>query len=288
MHSIPHRIGPMKEVCGFCGALYYAEEKMNGIHPYTRCCGGGKMANFPLPWKTFPKLLQDLYTGAHPHSKSFRNHIRAYNNLMAFGSIQSSLWEGAQKGGPFVYRVSGAMYRRVASTDFVGKLGNGQKCFGQLYFIDTCEATNHRSTGVGSYGLQIDLMSDLDVMLREINAIARSYKQMREVCDHLQKKKKGTLPVQDVHMVFETDGIPNPGLYKNNLYAKPTCTEIAAIIVGGGNFEKHAITVQTNGDKLEYINPLNGMGDAFCYPMLFPGTQYFFLYTICIYIYIYI
>jgi hypothetical protein len=115
-----------------------------------------------------------------------------------------------------VHRVSGAMYRRVATNDYVGKLGEGQKCFGQLYFIDICDATNHRSTGVGSYGLKIDLMSDLDVMLRKRNAKARSYKQMHEVCDHLQKKKKGTLPVQDVQMVFETNGIPNPGLYKKN------------------------------------------------------------------------
>ncbi len=92
-----------------------------------------------------------------------------------------------------------------------------------------------------------------------------------------------TLPVQDVHMVVETVGIPNPGLYKNNLYTKPTCTEIAAIIVGGGNFEKHAITVQTNGDKLEYINPLNGMGDAFCYPMLFPGTFFCIQYILSLY-----
>jgi hypothetical protein len=123
-------------------------------------------------------------------------------------------------------------------------------------------------------------MSDLDVILRKGNAIARSYKQMREVCDHLEKKKRGTLPVQDVQMVFETDGIPNPGLC---LYTKPTCTEIAAIIVGGGDFQKDAITIQTICDKLEYINPLNGMGDAFCYPMLFPGTQYFFVYSIYIY-----
>jgi hypothetical protein len=210
------------------------------------------------------------------HSKTFIAHARQYNNMLAFGSVQSTLWENAHKGGPFVYRICGQIYRYVISVE---NTTSTELRYGQLYYINTEDALRRRDesskTGGGKFGTyesKIQLFFILDKLIRAENDIAKGYKQMRDICDVEGKKEMGKLPVQDVNLVFETDNLP-PRPYAKSLYAKATATEIAAIIVGQGDFTKHSIIIKRQSDHLQCIDGINCRGDAFCYPLLFPRGE---------------
>ncbi|GBO39651.1 hypothetical protein AVEN_11049-1 [Araneus ventricosus] len=69
----------MSEHCGFCGAVYWKEEK-NAAHKYTKCCHDGKVQ---LP--AFPdalELLKALLTENSPDAKNYRQRIREYNSAL--------------------------------------------------------------------------------------------------------------------------------------------------------------------------------------------------------------
>ncbi|GBO43214.1 hypothetical protein AVEN_256993-1 [Araneus ventricosus] len=54
-----HNCGTMSEQCGFCGAVYWKEEK-NTAHKYTKCCHNGKVQLPAFP--DAPELLKALLT----------------------------------------------------------------------------------------------------------------------------------------------------------------------------------------------------------------------------------
>jgi hypothetical protein len=109
---------------------------------------------------------------------------------------------------------------------------------------------------------------ELDTILRRINTIAQSFKMMKDICNFGKGRTSKKLLVYDVRMVFEQDGSP-----KKKLYTKPTCTEVAAVVVGDANFEKHAIEVEQKSDDLSFITQINALADAFCYPLFFPRGE---------------
>ncbi|GBM19765.1 hypothetical protein AVEN_59445-1 [Araneus ventricosus] len=57
-----HNCGTMSEQCGFCGAVYWKEEK-NTAHKYTKCCHDGKVQLPAFP--DAPELLKVLLTEIH-------------------------------------------------------------------------------------------------------------------------------------------------------------------------------------------------------------------------------
>ncbi|GBL84543.1 hypothetical protein AVEN_117273-1 [Araneus ventricosus] len=64
-----HNCGTMSEQCGFCGAVYWKEEK-NTAHKYTKCCHDGKVQLPTFP--DAPELLKSLLTENSPDSKNYR------------------------------------------------------------------------------------------------------------------------------------------------------------------------------------------------------------------------
>lgn len=72
-----HNCGTMSEVCVFCGALYWKEEK-NTAHKYTKCCHDGKVDLPAFP--DAPELLKKFLTENLPDVKNYRQRIREYNS----------------------------------------------------------------------------------------------------------------------------------------------------------------------------------------------------------------
>ena len=93
LHNIGHRpiaaneperfsLGAMDQRCVHCGALYFLGEDFN-------CCMSGNVSILALP--PLPSQLVALYTLNNAQSRNFRNHIRLYNNMFAFASMNYDL-----------------------------------------------------------------------------------------------------------------------------------------------------------------------------------------------------
>ena len=75
-----HSIGNRSEICGFCKARKWVNEKPS------ICCMSGKvdLEIFPEP----PRLFQELFLGTSERSVVFRKYVRHLNNSLAMASIK--------------------------------------------------------------------------------------------------------------------------------------------------------------------------------------------------------
>ncbi|GBM87274.1 hypothetical protein AVEN_184808-1 [Araneus ventricosus] len=106
-----HNCGTMSEQCGFCGAVYWKEEK-NTAHKYTKCCHDGKVQLPAFP--DTPELLKVLLTENSPDAKNYRQRIREYNSAFAVASMRAQI-KPPRGTGPYCYRLHGQVYHRVSS-----------------------------------------------------------------------------------------------------------------------------------------------------------------------------
>ncbi|GBL74446.1 hypothetical protein AVEN_220506-1 [Araneus ventricosus] len=244
----------MSEQCGFCGAVYWKEEK-NTAHKYTKCCHDGKVQLPAFP--DAPELLKVLLTENSPDAKNYRQRIREYNSAFAFASMGAQI-KPPRGTGPYCYRLHGQVYHRVSP---LYASDQHKESYGQLYIFDSSEATEKRLSN--NQNCLQHVFEKLDFMLREINPFAQSYLQMhRLVQEH---------PTTSVKMVFLED--KNLDMRRYN--APTLCTEVAAIFVGD-NGEPPAnrdICVYPVGNTCQSISPLNQCCDPMTYPLLFPRGE---------------
>ncbi|GBN87992.1 hypothetical protein AVEN_107373-1 [Araneus ventricosus] len=240
-----HNCGTMSEQCGFCGAVYWKEEK-NTAHKYTKCCHDGKvqLPAFPLPENS-------------PDAKNYRQRIRECNSTLAFASMGAQI-KPPRGTGPYCYRLQGQVYHRVSP---LYASDQHKESYGQLHIFDSSEATEKRLSN--NQNCLQHVFEKLDFMLREINPFAQSYLQMhRLVQEH---------PTTSVKMVFLED--KNLDMRRYN--APTLCTEVAAIFVGdnGESPANRDICVYPVGDTCQSISPLNQCCDPMTYPLLFPRGE---------------
>ncbi|GBN23436.1 hypothetical protein AVEN_118180-1 [Araneus ventricosus] len=249
-----HNCGTMSEQCGFCGAVYWKEEK-NTAHKYTKCCHDGKVQLPAFP--DAPELLKVLLTENSTDAKNYRQRIREYNSAFAFASMGAQI-KPPRGTGPYCYRLHGQVYHRVSP---LYASDQHKESYGQLYIFDSSEATEKRLSN--NQNCLQHVFEKLDFMLREINPFAQSYLQMhRLVQEH---------PTTSVKMVFLED--KNLDMRRYN--APTLCTEVAAIFVGD-NGEPPAnrdICVYPVGNTCQSISPLNQCCDPMTYPLLFPRGE---------------
>ncbi|GBM15167.1 hypothetical protein AVEN_39084-1 [Araneus ventricosus] len=240
-----HNCGTMSEQCGFCGAVYWKEEK-NTAHKYTKCCHDGKvqLPAFPL-------------TENSPDAKNYRQRIRECNSALAFASMGVQI-KPPRGTGPYCYRLHGQVYHRVSP---LYASDQHKESYGQLYIFDSSEATEKRLSN--NQNCLQHVFEKLDFMLREINPFAQSYLQMhRLVQEH---------PTTSVKMVFLED--KNLDMRRYN--APTLCTEVTAIFVGdnGESPANRNICVYPVEDTCQSISPLNQCCDPMTYPLLFPRGE---------------
>ena len=209
----PFSLGPMDSMCFFCKALHFKGERPKDGN-FSHCCNKGKVILTPAG-DNFPSLLRDLFSGVHQHSVNFLNNSRQYNNALAFAAMGCKQAEIGRTAGPYVFVLHDQVYHRTfpmfPSND------RFQPVYNQLYVVDVEEARNHRMS-LSHNDLCIPaLMEALDVLLREINPLARACKQMREVVNEEREKalQEGR-PVEEVSMAFFQDNHKDNRRYNIN------------------------------------------------------------------------
>ena len=80
--------------------------------------------------------------------------------------------------GPQVFRISGQVYHNTYS---LNPDDDKSRKYGQLYIIDNEMANNIRSTNDSNKNFSLEVLKELDDLLRIINPHARAYKMMHEV-----------------------------------------------------------------------------------------------------------
>ena len=88
-----HSISSMSYSCPICDAKFWESEKLStstkACAKFSLCCGEGKVV---LPSiDIHPELLGHLLTVIDSRGKDFRNHIRAYNSILAFCSLGANI-----------------------------------------------------------------------------------------------------------------------------------------------------------------------------------------------------
>lgn len=193
-----HSCGQYNVKCAFCGSINFRGERPSD-GKFTYCCRKGK---FKLPTLTdqagnelkYPDELKQLITS----NRHFREHIRSYNNALSFASMGAKVVDVPGRG-PYVFKIQGHAYH---VTSHIQPLGNEQPQYGQLYFIDTSQATETRLQHPANSALNSNILRQLDQLIRRINSLAQEYKTMREVVEQYPPNAQ---QMSDVNIVFRRD-----------------------------------------------------------------------------------
>ncbi|XP_050279142.1 uncharacterized protein LOC126720581 [Quercus robur] len=261
----PWNFGPPSYVCKHCGAvLWYEERSVKSKRPriptFSLCCMEGKV-KLPLLRKTPPLLNELLDPLGGQRSKSFRTQIRSYNAMFAMTSMGGKVDNRVNDGrGPYIFRLNGQIHHRIGTL----LPNNGEDPqFAQLYFYDTENEVQHRMNAFSSSTVNKDLdpsiVDALVQMFDESNNLVKIFRMSR---DHFIERDIHHLRLRLIGS-RTTDG---------REYNLPTCSEIAAIIVGdiGVDNAFRDIIVELKEGGLHRINELHPSYMALQYPLLFP------------------
>lgn len=80
--------------------------------------------------------------------------------------------------GPYCYRIHGQVYHRIGPLH--PQQGDARQ-FGQIYILDTDEATRQRVGHAQNSSCDPGLMRDLSALISRVNPYAAAFKMMHEV-----------------------------------------------------------------------------------------------------------
>jgi len=116
-HGLRHTLGEMTTMYGKCDALHFLEEHVASsscANPqFTPCCAQGKVALPPLAPPSEP--LRWLLISNETDAKDFCQHIRSYNNALAFTFVGANLDTSVAQPDNYTYCLRGKLYHRMGS-----------------------------------------------------------------------------------------------------------------------------------------------------------------------------
>nr|DAD19672.1 TPA_asm: hypothetical protein HUJ06_021135 [Nelumbo nucifera] len=176
------------------------------------------------------------------------------------GKIDYQLIQGR---GPYAFRIPGTNYHRIGS--LVPIEGEHPK-FAQLYIYDTKNEVANRISAIhdDQIGAELDpnIIHDLQMMLNQINPYAKVFRYARDL---LPPNRRIELRMQ----ILEQRG-PN-----QRQYNKPSCSEVAALMVGDGSqsTNRRDVIVSTLDNRLKRIDETHPCYMPLQYPLLFPHGE---------------
>ncbi|KAF3973852.1 hypothetical protein CMV_002762 [Castanea mollissima] len=215
----------------------------------------------PLLKKPPPLIDELLDPLGSQRSKTFRTQIRTYNAMFAMtsmgGKVDSRINDGRH---PYIFKLNGQNHHRIGT--LLPNDGQDPQ-FAQLYFYDTENEVENRmnifSNGEIDSDLDPSIVDALVQMFDETNTLVKIFRMSRDRffdtdVHHLRLRLIGSRT---------TDG---------REYNLPTCSEIAAIIIGdiGAENAHRDIIVELKEGGLQRINVLHPSYMALQYPLLFP------------------
>ncbi|XP_045511060.1 uncharacterized protein LOC123705982 [Colias croceus] len=236
-------IGGMVVCCAFCNAFKWQKEP-NGI-----CCSGGKVLieNFHDP----PDIMKALLNGEHPQSKHFLDNSRLYNSafqMTSFGAKQIT-------EGPFMptFKVQGQVYHLIGSL-----LPQNEPKFLQIYFVSNYNEQAHiRHDNFPQ--LNINLISQLQNMLHQVNPYVRSFKAAIDSIPQGQNNN-------NYKVIIKADR--RPAEEHRGRYNAPVADEVAVILVDQ-ECDRRDIVLRTHDDRLQRIYETHRAYDALQYPLIY-------------------
>lgn len=244
-----HTVGPMTQICRYCHAKLFRGELLEGSSSI--CCHKGKIK---LPEVVVCDELKNLITANDARTQNYLDHVRNYNNALAFASVQVK--DVAIPGrGPFCFKIHGQVYHQAGSLQ--PQEGHAPTYAG-LFIIDTEDALQHRLGHEANRQCNAEIMALLQSMLERNNPYAQMFHFLKD----------SIADASDVQLRFTVDNAFDPRRYN-----VPTTSEVAAVFtsVDGappGKFDFVVYSKATPGlTKISYLNPHS---DPMCYPLLFP------------------
>jgi hypothetical protein len=189
-------------------------------------------------------------------AKDFRQHIRSYNNALAFMSVGANLDTSVAQRGNYTYRLRGELYHRMGS--LLPQLGEAPK-FAQLYINDPHAKLDGR---MGNFGdLNRDTLQSLQTMLHACNPYASIYQMAAE------RLQSGAIELS-IRLV-------NDRRIDLRHYNAPTINEVGALMVGGDVDEAnaHNIIIRSTNGYFHRVSPLHSAYAPLHYVLLFPDGR---------------
>uniref|UniRef100_A0A2N9EYQ4 ATP-dependent DNA helicase n=1 Tax=Fagus sylvatica TaxID=28930 RepID=A0A2N9EYQ4_FAGSY len=222
---------------------------------FSICCHEGKVK---LPYlKPPPPELQELLQ----HSVHYKANIRKFNSIFAMTSMGGNIDLRVNQGrGPYIFRLNGQNHHRIGS--LLPVVGDKPR-FAQLYIHDTANEIANRLSALNKEESHCDLdpavVQILLKMLDENNALVKTFRMAR---DRFKESDMHSVRLQLISS-RSTDG------REQNM---PTCSEVAAIIVGDISEENmhRDIIIENRSGLLQRINEVHPKFMAMQYPLLFP------------------
>ncbi|KAK0401770.1 hypothetical protein QR680_015960 [Steinernema hermaphroditum] len=102
---------------------------------------------------------------------------------------------------------------------------NERPKYGQIFLLDTEEALYHRFSHPAAQSCDDDLVRDIEMIMRAVNPVVRSYKMMLEVEKEMIEASDGIDTVPQIRLLF------NVNAPDQNRYNLPRVNEVAAVFV---------------------------------------------------------
>ncbi len=227
------------------------------------CCFQGKIKLAPL--HNPPPELNNLFGGQTPQAKQFRENIRRYNNALAMTSLGCKVDESVNRGnGPYVFKVQGRLSHLAGS--LLPQEGESP-VYAQLYIYDPAEALDHHMQHEANWGLDHQVMAELQDMLYRLHPATQLYKQAYEITREMPNH-------QQCRIALRYDKECDQQRYNLSTAAS---NEIAIILPGDGDevqSSRDIILYRWNGQGLQRISDLHPLYQALHYVLLFPTGQF--------------
>ncbi|KAL6550071.1 hypothetical protein OROMI_020559 [Orobanche minor] len=200
-----------------------------------------------------------IVVNRHIKSRNYIDNIRAYNMMYAFTLMDGIQDKTVNNGhGPYTYRLGGNNYHLLGS--LLPKEGDSPK-FSQLYMYCGEDETQERIDVVRSKSpatIDPSIVDGLKSMIDAENPIAQNFRMAAE-----RFKESSDVNVKLCLMGRRSrDG---------RMYNLPTCSEVAALIVGNDEYEmdpRDIVLERKNGD-FQRISELHPSYLPMQYPLLF-------------------
>ena len=172
----------MNTKCSFCKAFLWLDERLSSSSKrnprFGLCCLQGKIR--PPYLNPIPPELYHLLTVQNPIGNAFRNHIRNYNQALAFTSVGRTVDDSLNRtgAGPYSFRLHGELIHRAGS--LLPPQGDSPT-WAQLYIYDSTQALDFCMAHSANSRLDRGVMQTLQDMLYCSHPAVELYKHAFQI-----------------------------------------------------------------------------------------------------------
>ncbi|XP_065322977.1 uncharacterized protein LOC135930119 [Gordionus sp. m RMFG-2023] len=211
-------------------------------------------------------ILPKINQNQEEIASTSHTNIRSYNSSLAFASMGAKN-DNLLIKGPYCFRVHGQIYHR---TSHLYPPNGVSPKYAQLYVLETSQAIENRLLFKENSACDINLLKKLDILIRQINPYAISFKTLNEVEKAGEMKARlENRPISKVNRIFRRDRAND-----RRRYNIPTIDEVAMIFNnddGEPPFQRDVKVYPRNDDlNLVILNILSPNLDPMVYTLLFP------------------